>query len=169
MKPDFPHNIRIRLAQLKFFCCVLTLLYLCPVACLSFEKLNWDSQQGRDLATSGGNKKISIGPILFLYYEESLVSSNLNLNLLVLILMYVLFSIYINKNHLSSFWISGAPLYDSTMKFQPSSLFSTNDNTNLTFQMVCGPVIAVERDVKGRNFDVPSYNSQSSSGKSEET
>ena len=39
----------------------------------------------------------------------------------------------------------------------------------LTFQMVCGPVIVVERDVKGRNFDVPSYNSQSSSGKSEET
>ncbi len=27
---------------------------------------------------SGGNKKNSIGPILFLYYEESLVSSNLN-------------------------------------------------------------------------------------------
>ena len=45
---------------------------------MSLEKLNWDSQQGRNLATSGGNKKISIGPILFLYYEESLVSSNLN-------------------------------------------------------------------------------------------
>ena len=27
-------------------------------------------------------KKISIGPILFLYYEESLLSSNLNSNLL---------------------------------------------------------------------------------------
>ena len=37
---------------------------------------NWNSQQGRDLATSGWNKKKSIGPILFLYYEESLVSSN---------------------------------------------------------------------------------------------
>ena len=33
------------------------LLSLCPVGCLSFEKLNWDSQQGRDLAMSGSNKK----------------------------------------------------------------------------------------------------------------
>ena len=40
MIPDFPHNIRISLAWLKFFCCVLTLLSLCPVGCLSFEKLN---------------------------------------------------------------------------------------------------------------------------------
>ena len=53
MIPDFPHNIRIRLAQWNFFCCVLTLLCLCSVGCLS----------------------------LF-YCEESLVSSNLNSNLL---------------------------------------------------------------------------------------
>ena len=45
----------------------------------SLEKLNWDSQKGRDFATSGSNKKISILQILFLCYEESLVSSNLNL------------------------------------------------------------------------------------------
>ena len=51
MIPDFPHNIRIRLSQLNFFCCVLTLLCLCPVGCLI---------------------------LLYLYYEESLVSSNLN-------------------------------------------------------------------------------------------
>ena len=63
---------------MDFFCCILALLSLCPVGCLSWEKLNWDSQQGRDLATSGRNKKNSIGPILFLFYEESLVSSNLN-------------------------------------------------------------------------------------------
>ena len=64
----------------NFFCCPLTLLSLYPVGCLSSAFLNWDSQQGRKLATSGrSNKnKISIGPILFLYYEESLVSSNLN-------------------------------------------------------------------------------------------
>ena len=37
-----------------------------------------DSQQGRDLATSGGIKRNSIELILFLYYEESLLSSNLN-------------------------------------------------------------------------------------------
>ena len=67
--PDFPHNIRIRLAQLKFCCSVLTLLSLCPFGCFSLEQLNWDSQQGRDRATSGcNNNKISIGPILFLYY-----------------------------------------------------------------------------------------------------
>ena len=46
-----------------------------PHICLA--KLNWDSQLGRDIAMSGCNKKI-IGPILFLYYKESLVSSNLN-------------------------------------------------------------------------------------------
>ena len=56
MIPDFPHNIRIRLAQLKFFCYPLTLLSFCPVGCLSLEKLSWDSQQGRDRATSGSNK-----------------------------------------------------------------------------------------------------------------
>ena len=86
MIPDFPHNIRIRLAQLKFFYCTLTLLSLCPVGCLSLRFLNWDSQQSRDLAMSGRNKKTLIRPILFLYYEESLVSSNLKSNLLVLIL-----------------------------------------------------------------------------------
>ena len=65
MIPDFPHNIKIRLAKLKlFFCFILTLLCLCPVGCLS----NVRTKQN----------KILIGPILSLYYEESLVSSNLN-------------------------------------------------------------------------------------------
>ena len=65
MIPDFPHNIRIRLAQL-IFCCALTLLCLCPVGCLSFEKLNWDSQQGRDIATSGRNKKINCANLILI-------------------------------------------------------------------------------------------------------
>ena len=78
MISDFPHNIRIRLARLTFFCCVLMLLCLCPVGCISLEKLNWVSEQGRDLARSGHNKKKSIWPIVFLYYEERLVWSNLN-------------------------------------------------------------------------------------------
>ena len=39
-----------------FVCCVLTLLSLCPVGFLSLEKLNLESPQGRDLATSGCNK-----------------------------------------------------------------------------------------------------------------
>ena len=42
------------------------------------KQWSMDSQQGSDLATSGCNKTKSIGPILFLHYEESLVSSNLN-------------------------------------------------------------------------------------------
>ena len=52
MIPDFPHDIRIRLAQLR----------------LSNVRMQ--------------HKTISILPILFLYYEESLVSSNLNSNIL---------------------------------------------------------------------------------------
>ena len=59
--PYIPHNIRIRLAWLKFYFVV-----------------SWDSQQGRYFAKTERNKKNSIGPILFLYYEESLESSNLN-------------------------------------------------------------------------------------------
>ena len=38
------------------FCCVLTLLCICPVGCFSLEKFSWDSQQDRDRATSGSNK-----------------------------------------------------------------------------------------------------------------
>ena len=55
MIPDFPHNIWIRLAWLNFFCRFLTLLSCCPVGSLSLAFLNWDSQQGRDRATSGRN------------------------------------------------------------------------------------------------------------------
>ena len=62
MITGFPHNIRIRLARLKIF------------FVLSYVTL-------LDLAISGCNSKL-IGPILFLYYEDSLVSSNLNSNLL---------------------------------------------------------------------------------------
>ena len=46
----------------------------CWLSQFSFSKLR---QPRRDITTSGRNKK-KIGPILFLYYEESLVSSNLN-------------------------------------------------------------------------------------------
>ena len=44
MIPDFPHNIRIRLAQLKF---LFIASCLCPVGCLSLEKLNLNSKQLR--------------------------------------------------------------------------------------------------------------------------
>ena len=50
--PDFPHSIRIRLVPLKIF------------------------------LVAGRNKIFFMGPILFLPYEEKLVSSNLNLKLL---------------------------------------------------------------------------------------
>ena len=64
MIPDFPHNIKIGPNE-------IFLLHpdvaLC-LPCLVF--LNKDSQQSRDLATSGCKEKQ--------YYEESLVSSNLN-------------------------------------------------------------------------------------------
>jgi hypothetical protein len=42
MIPDFPHNIRIRLAQLNFFWCPLMLLSLCPVGCLSVSSISWE-------------------------------------------------------------------------------------------------------------------------------
>ena len=42
------------------------------------SQFSWDSQQGKDFVMSGRNKKFLIEPILFLYYKESLVSSNLN-------------------------------------------------------------------------------------------
>ena len=73
---DRPHNIRIRLVWFNSF------FLLHPDVALSLScwlsQFSWDSQQGRDRATSGRNKKNFNGPILFLYYEESLVSSNLN-------------------------------------------------------------------------------------------
>ena len=38
MIPDFPIDIRIRLAELKKKCCFLTLLIFCPVGLLSFAE-----------------------------------------------------------------------------------------------------------------------------------
>ena len=66
MIPEFPCNIRIRLARFKFFCC--------------FSKLRQPTGQ-RQSNIRTQQKNYLIGPILFLYYEESLVSSNLNLKL----------------------------------------------------------------------------------------
>ena len=71
----FQGNIRMKDILLCYYDWII---FSIKNVCLSLDKLNWDSQKGRDLATSGGNNKISIRPILFLYYEESLVWSNLN-------------------------------------------------------------------------------------------
>ena len=60
MIPDFPHNIRIRLAQLNL---------ASKLRQLTGQRLSNVRKQ---------QKIILIGPILFLCYEESLVSSSLN-------------------------------------------------------------------------------------------
>ena len=54
MIPDIPIDIRIRLAEFKFFCCFLTLLIFYHVGLLSVAE---NSQQGGELAKSGSNKK----------------------------------------------------------------------------------------------------------------
>ena len=78
MMPDFLHNIRIRLAQLKFFLRPdLAKSLPCLLSQFSFSKLR--ELTGQRLSNVRKQQKIiSIGPILFLCYEESLVSSNLN-------------------------------------------------------------------------------------------
>ena len=67
------------MAQSKKNCCILTLLCLCPVGFLSLAETanRTETEQHQDAAFF-----FSIKPILFLYYEESLVSLNLNSKLL---------------------------------------------------------------------------------------
>ena len=83
MIPDFPHNIRIRLAWLNFFLLRPDLAKSLPcwLSQFSFSKLRQPTGQ-RLSNVRTQQKKNSIKPILFLYYEESLVSSNLNSKLL---------------------------------------------------------------------------------------
>ena len=78
MIPDSTHN-KIGLIEIRF-CCVLTLLCVFSVGCLSLEKFSWDSQQGRDWATSGHNSFIQVNLILMkVWYHQ-----------IVLILSYIL-------------------------------------------------------------------------------
>jgi hypothetical protein len=113
MIPDFPHNIRIRLAQLK----------------------NWASQQGRNLATSGGNKKQflffhSYSYILINFcYHKFLIQNNLGF--IVSDLTYTLKSLIDNHSLLafSDFFFHTALrfLASSSIKFKsfflPAGLF----------------------------------------------
>ena len=79
MIPDFPINIRIRLAKLKFFLLHPDVAKALPCWMSQFRKAKLRQLTGQKLRNVRGEQKtISIGPILFLYYEESLVSSNLN-------------------------------------------------------------------------------------------
>ena len=71
------------------------LLSLCPVGCHSYEKLNWDSQEGRDLVASGGNKKIQKGQsysyIMMKVWYHQIWNQN-NLGFMVSELMYIPYS-----------------------------------------------------------------------------
>ena len=81
------------------FCCILMLLCFCPVGCLSLEKLSWDSQQGRDGATSGSNKLQFQSGQSFCYIMRKVwchqIWTQTYLGFIVLILTYMLISYYI--------------------------------------------------------------------------
>ena len=115
------------------FCCPLTLLSLCSVGCLSLAFLNWDSQRGRDLAMSGGNKqKFQLCQsysyiIRKVWYPQIWIQNNLGF--MVLILIQIPRGTFVQS-------------YNITTKFRPSKLLSTNDNRALNFQLICCSVNA---------------------------
>ena len=79
MITDFPHNIRIRLAQLKKNMLRPDVALSQPFLLSQFSKAKLRQPTGQKRSNVREQQtKISIGPILFLYYEESLLSSNLN-------------------------------------------------------------------------------------------
>ena len=71
------------LAWLKFYFVLAWRCCLCPVGCLSSEKFSWDSQHGRDRATSGSNKiKFqSDQPYSYIMRKVWCISWNVNSNL----------------------------------------------------------------------------------------
>ena len=86
-------------------------LSLCPVGCLSSAFLNWDSQQGRDLATSGHNiQKFQLGQSCYyimrkVWCHQIWIQNNLGFMVLyickyVLVFLFCHFSIfhYFNSN-----------------------------------------------------------------------
>ena len=76
MIPDFPIDIRIRLAELNFFCCFLTLLIFCPVGLLSFAETanRVETEQPQD-----ATKKIQLGQSYsYIMRKVWYISSNLN-------------------------------------------------------------------------------------------
>ena len=72
-------HYRNEISPIICFCWVLTLQSLCPVDCLSLAE---PPNRAQNLQSQDQTKKKLMGPILLLYYEESLVSSNLNSKLL---------------------------------------------------------------------------------------
>ena len=91
MIPDFSIDIRIRLAELKFFMLLPVFANFLPCWLAQFC---WDSQQGRELAKSGSNKrKFQFCQSYFyvnrkVWYNQILIPNNLGF--MVLILMWVL-------------------------------------------------------------------------------
>ena len=79
-----------KIGPIKKKCCILTLLCLCPVGCFSLVQLNWESQQGRDIATSGRNNLFFNLANLFLYimmkvwYHQIRIQNNLGFMVLIL-------------------------------------------------------------------------------------
>ena len=77
MTPDFPHNIN-KIDPINFLLLPDVAKSL-PSWLSQFRKAELRQPTGQRLSNSRKQQtKISIGPILFFYYEESLVSSNLN-------------------------------------------------------------------------------------------
>ena len=70
--PDFPIDIRIRLAELIFCCCCFLTFLPCWLA-----QFCWDRQQGWELAKSWGNKK-KFQSYSYVNRKVWYVSSNLN-------------------------------------------------------------------------------------------
>ena len=78
MTPDFPHNIGIWLAQLKFFLLHPDVAMSLPCWLSQFRKAKLRQPTGQRLNNVRGQQKKFNWAIIFLYHEESLVSPNLN-------------------------------------------------------------------------------------------
>ena len=94
---------------LLFWLSGFSIKILCPVGCLSLAFLNWDSQQGRDLATSGcSKKKIQLGQsysyiIRKVWYHQIWIQTYLGF--IVLILLYIPSNQCISSKNWREVWI----------------------------------------------------------------
>ena len=80
MIPDFPKN---KISTIDFFLLRPDVAKSLPCWLSQFRKAKLRQPTGQRLSNVRRHQtKISIGPILFSYYEESRVSSNLNSNLI---------------------------------------------------------------------------------------
>ena len=93
MISDFPHNIWIRLARFIYFCCVLTLLSLCPVGYLSFENLKLRQPTGQRISKVRKQQKEFQFCQSYSYVNRKVWCHQIwisnNLGFMVLILIYI--------------------------------------------------------------------------------